>query len=206
MSDFNIKDLDDTDVSQIINNKSVVEVSEQLSSAQSMKLTNFTHIQRFTKTSLVKLILVFVFLKQQPKLRLSSHDLMIERGRYLRPVIPRNQRVCLNCEQQEDEIDFMLFCSKILLFQPLNIHTHDLRPNTVEVFTVFSKLLNQMNEKEAKDICNYISNAMMVRKVAKIRNQSNQVPHLTQDTTWESDKNTIKHHKQEARGQPFPSR
>ena len=29
-----------------------------------------------------------------------------------------------------------------------------------------------------------------VRKVAKIRNRYNQVPHLTQDTTWESDKNT----------------
>ena len=34
-----------------------------------------------------------------------------------------------------------------------------------------------------------------VRKTAKIRNQYNQVPHLTQDTTWDSDKNTIKHHK-----------
>ena len=45
-----------------------------------------------------------------------------------------------------------------------------------------------------------------VRKVAKIRNQYNQVPHLPQDTTWESDKNIIKHHKQEHRGQLFPSR
>ena len=27
-----------------------------------------------------------------------------------------------------------------------------------------------------------------VRKNAKIRNQYNQVPHLTKDTTWESDK------------------
>ena len=35
-----------------------------------------------------------------------------------------------------------------------------------------------------------------VRKVAKIRNGYNQLPHLTQDTTWESDKNAIKHHKQ----------
>ena len=45
-----------------------------------------------------------------------------------------------------------------------------------------------------------------VRKVAKIRNQYNQVPHLTQDTTWETDKNTkvTKRHKQEPRGQPFP--
>ena len=44
------------------------------------------------------------------------------------------------------------------------------------------------------------------RKMAKIRNQYNQVPHLTQDITWESDKITIRHHKQKPRGQPFPSR
>ena len=42
--------------------------------------------------------------------------------------------------------------------------------------------------------------------MAKIRNQYNQVPYLTQDTTWKSDENTIKHYKQEPRGQPFPSR
>ena len=36
-----------------------------------------------------------------------------------------------------------------------------------------------------------------VSKEAKIRNRFNQVPHLTQDTIWESDKNTIKHNIQE---------
>ena len=45
-----------------------------------------------------------------------------------------------------------------------------------------------------------------VRKTANISNQNNQVPHLTQDTTWESDKITIRHHKQKPRGQTFPSR
>ena len=34
--------------------------------------------------------------------------------------------------------------------------------------------------------------------------QSSTIP--AQDTKWESDKNTIKHHKQEQRGQPFPNR
>ena len=34
---------------------------------------------------------------------------------------------------------------------------------------------------------------VMIRKLAKIRNRYNQVPHLTKDTTWVSDK--IKHHK-----------
>ena len=40
-----------------------------------------------------------------------------------------------------------------------------------------------------------------VRKVAIIRNRYYQVPHLTQNTTWESDKNTIKNHKQKPRDQ-----
>ena len=37
-----------------------------------------------------------------------------------------------------------------------------------------------------------------VRKNAKIRNRYNQVPHLAQDITWESDKNTRKYHIQES--------
>ena len=49
-------------------------------------------------------------------------------------------------------------------------------------------------------------NSIKVRKVAKVRNRFNQVPQLTQDTTWARDKNTIKHHKQEPRGQSFSSR
>ena len=35
------------------------------------------------------------------------------------------------------------------------------------------------------------------KKAAKIRERYNQVPHLTQDTTWESKKNTINIHKHE---------
>ena len=50
------------------------------------------------------------------------------------------------------------------------------------------------------------AHVIKVRKTAKIGINYNQVPHLTQCTTWESHKITIKHHKQEPRGQPFPSR
>ena len=45
----------------------------------------------------------------------------------------------------------------------------------------------------------WIRSASKVRKQAKIRNRYNQVPHLTLNTTWESDKNTIKHHKRRPR-------
>ena len=43
-------------------------------------------------------------------------------------------------------------------------------------------------------------------KETKIRNRSNQVPHLTHDTTWESDKNSSKHHAQESQeASPCPA-
>ena len=42
--------------------------------------------------------------------------------------------------------------------------------------------------------------------MAKIRNGYNQVPHLTQDTTWESDKTMRKHQIQESQEvSPFPA-
>ena len=50
---------------------------------------------------------------------------------------------------------------------------------------------------------NYCRMCYKVRKRAKIRNRYNQAPHLIQ---WESDNVTIRHHKREPRGQPFPSR
>ena len=36
--------------------------------------------------------------------------------------------------------------------------------------------------------------------MAKVRKRYNQVPHLTQDTTWESNKKNNKHHQQEPKG------
>ena len=44
----------------------------------------------------------------------------------------------------------------------------------------------------------YWPNAIKVMKKAKIRNRYNQVPHLTRDSMWESDKNTRKHNTQES--------
>ena len=45
-----------------------------------------------------------------------------------------------------------------------------------------------------------------VTKKAKNRNWYNQVPHMTQGTTCEFNKNTKKTHTRETRGQRFPSR
>ena len=44
------------------------------------------------------------------------------------------------------------------------------------------------------------------KEKAKLRIRYNQVPHLTQDTTWERDTNTRKHHVQESQeASSFPA-
>ena len=44
-----------------------------------------------------------------------------------------------------------------------------------------------------------------VRKTTKIRKRCNQVPHLTQDTTWKSNKNTINITNKSQELSPFPA-
>ena len=52
----------------------------------------------------------------------------------------------------------------------------------------------------------HYSRDIKVSREEKISNRYNQVPHLTQYTTWESDKNTIKHNIQQSQGaSPFPA-
>ncbi len=48
------------------------------------------------------------------KLRISAHNLAIERGRYARPPIPPEQRVCTFCPNEpiEDEMHFSTTCKK----------------------------------------------------------------------------------------------
>ena len=47
--------------------------------------------------------------------------------------------------------------------------------------------------------------AIKERKAAKIRNLYNQVPHLTQDTTWESDTTQFNSTHKSQKVSPFPA-
>ena len=65
--------------------------------------------------------------------------------------------------------------------------------------------LCKVNPVERNDDGN-IQDIVKVRVKAKIMNQYNKIPHLTQDTIWESDKNTRKNHTQEKQEvSPFPA-
>ena len=47
--------------------------------------------------------------------------------------------------------------------------------------------------------------SLKARKAAKIRNRYNQVPHVTQDTTWESEKTQLKITNTSQEVSPFPA-
>ena len=51
-----------------------------------------------------------------------------------------------------------------------------------------------------------VEESIKVRKNAKIRNQYNKIPCLTQDTIWKSDQNTRKHHTQNSLSQQVTTR
>ena len=64
------------------------------------------------------------------KLRISAHHLPIEKGRYSRPVTPRDQRFCQSCDMMSigDEFHFLLVCPKhdeqrLILFDQLSKFT-----------------------------------------------------------------------------------
>jgi hypothetical protein len=44
--------------------------------------------------------------------KVSSHPLLIEKGRYFRPKIKRENRLCSQCNQIEDEQHFLIHCTK----------------------------------------------------------------------------------------------
>ena len=73
------------------------------------------------------------------RFRISSHNLRIETGRYTRPKMPANDRMCIYCTSQavETESHFLLVCSLFIkerreLLEKINIYLPDLNYVTNE--------------------------------------------------------------------------
>lgn len=91
------------------------------------------------------------------KLRISSHPLLIEKGRYFRPKLERENRLCFNCYEIEDEKHLLVKCNKFndkrkQLFDQFGIK--DLCPDNT--MRVINSLMNPQNANETKHICKYI--------------------------------------------------
>jgi len=96
------------------------------------------------------------------KLRISAHQLLIEKGRYFRPKIERKNRLCTNCNELEDEEHFLLYCEKFKdlrsnLFTKMNIQINDLCPRNIYSTSVLKILLNPTCKDDTIYICKFIS-------------------------------------------------
>lgn len=96
------------------------------------------------------------------KLRISAHQLLVEKGRYFRPKIERKNRLCTNCNELEDEEHFLLYCEKFKdlrsnLFTKMNIQINDLCPRNIYSTSVLNKLLNPTCKDDTIYICKFIS-------------------------------------------------
>lgn len=96
------------------------------------------------------------------KLRLSSHKLHIETGRYGRNRVDRAQRRCNVCNSLdiEDEYHFILICPVYVQYRNEYIKPYYIRHPSMFKFI---DLLKTKNKTVMKNLCKFISEAFMLR-------------------------------------------
>ncbi|MCG7867658.1 MAG: reverse transcriptase family protein, partial [Candidatus Thiodiazotropha taylori] len=78
---------------------------------ESPRATFYKSIAAFHFQPYLENINVYKFIQALSKLRVSSHRLEIEAGRWRKPVrVPLNERKCINCQVIEDEYHFIIEC------------------------------------------------------------------------------------------------
>ena len=97
------------------------------------------------------------------KLRISAHSLHIETGRYSRPPVPRDKRVCYSCKQFiENENHFILYCP---CYDHYRLQYNDIF--NVECYMKDNPLktvMNPSNVKSARRLCKFLMNIYELRK------------------------------------------
>ena len=99
--------------------------------------------------------------KALSRLRMSSHRLQIEAGRWNRPIrTPVNERKCSSCNKLEDEFHFVLECDLYSDLRRNLIHRkYWIRPNMEK----FISLINSTNRSEIRKLGLFIYKAFDIR-------------------------------------------
>lgn len=166
---IDISKLSTDDISKIVNNYYKKSVEDQLkifkNQTTDSKLNTFANCyNEFSLQSYLDLNLSKSIVKNLTKLRISAHTLLIEKGRYFRPKLCRNLRLCSLCNKIEDEEHFLLFFKKhdtlrSNLFSNLNLDLSTLQNDSETTSSTFNKLMNPKSISETKFICSFIESA-----------------------------------------------
>ena len=107
------------------------------------------------------------------KLRVSSHRLAIETGRYIRPITPCSQRFCNHCTQHVlgDEMHFLLSCPKFA----------EQRKALFDDLAVFGNIRNGKDFKTFFTVMNYMD-MVTSSLLTKFANLSQTVFHCSLDS------------------------
>jgi hypothetical protein len=101
------------------------------------------------------------------KIRLSSHSLRIQTGRYGANRIDRNQRICLYCDSGdiEDEFHFICICSRFNTLRNQYIKKYFyIRPSMFK----FVELMKSCNKNVLSKLSKYIEEAMKLRNAVTV--------------------------------------
>ena len=99
---------------------------------------------------------------QITKLRISDHNLKIERGRYTRPKTAREFRLCPNCNEVETETHFLIKCPKYDNERQKMLNIYDINISTWN--NEIEKIMNPSNTETCYGLINYIKNAFNIRE------------------------------------------
>ena len=95
------------------------------------------------------------------RIRISSHNLAIETGRYHNPPIPRDQRFCFSCQTEiEDEEHFILYCP---VYRDIRLKYNNIfqkQSNNISIL----EILNPEEISSAKNICMFLKTSLTMRK------------------------------------------
>ena len=110
----------------------------------------------------LEIVTVKKFRTALAKLRLSSHRLEVETGRWVKPnSIPFAERLCKICNKLEDEFHFVLECPIYSDIRKVYINKHYVnRPNMYKMV----ELLNTTNKKRLRNLSIFIFKAFELRK------------------------------------------
>ena len=122
-----------------IDDKSKLNLYKSLKQFESVSSEMYLSIQNFEYRKLIT------------KLRISDHNLLIEKGRHFK--LPRDERLCQKCKVVEDEKHFILHCSynsdlRTEYFMFLNAHNNDfINYSEIKKTSIYIKPFNTFTSK-----------------------------------------------------------
>ena len=100
------------------------------------------------------------------RLRTSAHQLMIEIGRYHRPPIPVEDRLCPTCNVIEDEEHFMLECTQYNREALINWCTNNHKPFQLQNSERFQFILGTRNTKLINLTASFVQKNLKKRTIS----------------------------------------